>query len=108
MDETLVRRLVDASGCAAFVVFGADNFRYLTGATLPFAENYPERQAAAIIPAEGNTCTVVTPADWLQAVKDQGWKEAAVAYDENEGPHPAAFAKTLAEHNANKRKYGYQ
>jgi Xaa-Pro aminopeptidase len=97
MDETLVRRLVDASGCAAFVVFGADNFRYLTGATLPFAENYPERQAAAIIPAEGDTCAVVTPVDWLQAVKDQGWMEAAVAYDENEGPHPAAFAKTLAK-----------
>ncbi len=97
MDETVVRRLVDASGCSAFVVFGADNFRYLTGATLPFAENYPERQAAAIVPSEGDTCAVVTPADWLQAVKDQGWMEAAVAYDENDGPHPAAFAKTLAK-----------
>ncbi len=97
MDETMIRRLVDAAGCSAFVVFGADNFRYLTGATLPFADNYPERQAAAIIPAEGDTCAVVTPVDWLQAVKDQGWMEAAVAYDENEGPHPAAFAKTLAK-----------
>jgi len=111
LDETLVRRLVDASGCAAFVVFGADNFRYLTGATLPFAENYPEKQAAAIIPDEGDTCAVVTPVDWLQAVKDQGWMEAAVAYDENEGPHPAAFAKTLAKTLAGmgltKGKVGY-
>ena len=111
MDETVVRRLVDASGCSAFVVFGADNFRYLTGATLPFAENYPERQAAAIIPAEGDTCAVVTPVDWLQAVKDQGWMEAAVAYDENDGPHPAAFAKTLAKTLAGmgltKGKIGY-
>jgi Xaa-Pro aminopeptidase len=97
MDETLVRRLVEASGCSAFVAFGADNFRYLAGATLPFAENYPERQAAAIIPAEGDTCAVVTPLDWLQAVKDQGWMKAAVAYDENDGPHPAAFVKTLAK-----------
>jgi len=97
MDETLVRRLVDASGCAAFLAFGADNFRYLTGATLPFAENYPERQAAAIIPSEGDTCAVVTPVDWLQAVKDQGWMEMAIAYDENDGPHPAAFMKTLAK-----------
>ncbi len=97
MDETQIRKLIDASGCAAFVVFGADNFRYLTGATLPFAENYPERQAAAVVPADGNTCAVVTPADWIQAVKDQGWKEAAVAYDENEGPHPAAFAKSLGK-----------
>ena len=111
MDETQIRRLVDASGCAAFVVFGADNFRYLTGATLPFAENYPERQAAAVIPADGNTCAVITPVDWLQAVKDQGWKEEAVAYDENEGPHPAAFAKTLAKTLAGmgltKGKIGY-
>jgi Xaa-Pro aminopeptidase len=97
MDETMVRRLVDASGCSALIVFGADNFRYVTGATLPFAENYPERQAAAIIPAEGDTCAVVTPVDWLQAVKDQGWMEVAVAYDENEGPYPSAFAKTLAK-----------
>ncbi len=97
MDETVIRRLVDACGCSAFMAFGADNFRYLTGATLPFAENYPERKAAAIIPAEGDTCAVVTPVDWLQAVKDQGWMEAAVAYDENEGPHPTAFVKTLAK-----------
>jgi Xaa-Pro aminopeptidase len=111
MDETVVRRLVDTSECSAFVAFGADNFRYLTGATLPFAENYPERQAAAIIPAEGDTCAVITPVDWLQAVKDQGWMEAAVAYDENDGPHPAAFTKTLAKTLAGmgltKGKIGY-
>ncbi len=111
MDETIVRRLVDASGCSAFVAFGADNFRYLTGATLPFAENYPERMAAAIIPSEGNTCAVVTPADWLQAVKDQEWMEGAVAYDENDGPHPAAFvktlSKTLAEMGLNTGTIGY-
>jgi Xaa-Pro aminopeptidase len=111
MDETIARRLVDEAGCDAFVVFGADNFRYLTGATLPFAENYPERQAAAIIPADGDMCAVVTPIDWLQAVKDQGWMETAVAYDENEGPHPAAFAKALARTlsgmGVSKGKIGY-
>ncbi len=111
MAETIIRRLVDASGCSAFVAFGAGNFRYLTGATLPFAENYPERQVAAIIPSEGNSCAVVTPVDWLQAVKDQGWIEGAVAYDENNGPHPAAFvktlSKTLAEMGLNKGKLGY-
>ncbi len=111
MDETIVRRLVDASKCSAFVAFGADNFRYLTGATLPFADNYPERRAAAIIPSEGNSCAVVTPPDWLQAVKDQGWMEGAVAYDENDGPHPAGFvktlSKTLAEMGLNKGILGY-
>jgi Xaa-Pro aminopeptidase len=111
MTETIIRRLIDASGCSAFLAFGADNFRYLTGATLPFAANYPERRAVAIIPAEGNNCAVVTPADWLQAVKDQGWMEEAVAYDENDGPHPAAFvktlSKTLAEMGLNKGNLGY-
>jgi len=97
MNETVIRKLIDARGFSAFVALGVDNFRYLTGATLPFAENYPERKAAAIIPAEGDTCAVVTPVDWLQAVKDQGWMEAAIAYDENDGPHPAAFVKTLAK-----------
>jgi Xaa-Pro aminopeptidase len=97
MNDSFIRRIVEANSCSAFIVFGADNFRYLTGATLPFAENYPEKQAVAIIPAEGDTCAVITPVDWLQAVKDQGWMEAAVAYDENDGLHPAAFTKTLAK-----------
>jgi Xaa-Pro aminopeptidase len=111
MDGTVIRRLVDARGCSAFVAFGVDNFRYLTGAMLPFAENYPEKKAAAIIPAEGDTCAIVTPVDWLQAVKDQGWMETAIAYDENEGPHPTAFVKTLAKTLAgmglSKGKIGY-
>ena len=111
MDETFIRRLIDASGCSAFVALGVDNFRYLTGATLPFAENYPERKAAAIIPAEGDTCAIVAPVDWLQAVKDQGWMEAAIAYDENDGPHPTAFVKalvkTLVGMGLSKGKIGY-
>jgi Xaa-Pro aminopeptidase len=111
MEETSLRRLVEASGCQAVVAFGADNFRYLTGATLPFPENYPERQAAAIIPADGDTCAVVTPPDWAQAVKDQGWMEALAVYDENEGPHPAAFSKmlgkTITDLGLAKAKLGY-
>ena len=111
MEETKIRKLVEASGCQAFIAFGADNFRYLTGATLPFPENYPEKQTAAIIPADGDTCAVITPPDWAQAVKDQDWNEALISYDENEGPHPAAFAKalgkTLTDMGLAKAKLGY-
>ncbi len=96
MEETRFRRLVEESGCDALLTFGAENFRYMTGATLPFPDNYPERRAVSITPAdEGDTCAVVAPPDWVQSIRDQGWLEPIEAYDENEGPFPSEVVKTL-------------
>ena len=109
--ETRTRTLIEASGHDAFVVFGSDNIRFMTGVTLPFPESYPERQAVAIVPVEGDTCAFVVPPDWVQAVKDQGWKEVVVAYDENGGLHPVPFTKalksSLSSLGLNKLKIGY-
>lgn len=93
--EKKIRGIVEGSGCGAIMAFGPDNFRYLTGALLPFAQSYPERNAVAVVPEEGKSF-VVAPVDWVEAVRDQGLKGEAIAYDENEAPPPRAFVKALA------------
>jgi Xaa-Pro aminopeptidase len=69
----------------------------MTGITLPFQESYPERQAAAIMPLEGDTCAVVVPPDWVQSVRDQGWRETLLSYDEAHGLHPHSLIETLGK-----------
>jgi Xaa-Pro dipeptidase len=80
----------------AVIVFGVDNFNYLTRTVLPFAEHYPNRRAVAVLPKEG-ALAVVCPYDWSQALKDQGWKGETVAYDENEAVGVEAMVKSLEE-----------
>ena len=63
---------IEGSELDALLAFGPDNFSYLTGCVLPFAEHYSERKAAAILPLEGKPA-VVFPFDWSEAVEDQGW-----------------------------------
>jgi Xaa-Pro aminopeptidase len=80
----------------AVLAMGVDNFNYLTRTVLPFAENYPSRKAAALLPKEG-TPVVVLPQDWSQAVIDQGWQGEVLVYDENQGYETGAFVKAAEE-----------
>ena len=80
----------------AVLAMGVDNFNYLTRTVLPFAENYPSRKAAALLPKEGNP-VVVLPQDWSQAIIDQGWQGEVLVYDENQGYETGAFVKALEE-----------
>jgi Xaa-Pro dipeptidase len=80
----------------AVLAMGVDNYNYITRTILPFAENYPSRKAAALVPKEG-TPVVVLPQDWSQAIIDQGWQGEVLIYDENQGYETGAFVKAVEE-----------
>jgi len=87
---------IEGSELDALLAFGPDNFSYLTGCVLPFAEHYPERKAAAILPLEGKPA-VVLPYDWSEAVEDQGWSGETLVYDENQGSKTQPIVSAIAE-----------
>lgn len=80
----------------AVLAMGVDNYNYLTRTVLPFAENYPSRKAATLIPKEGSP-VVILPQDWSQAIIDQGWQGEVLVYDENLGYETGAFVKAVEE-----------
>ncbi|MFH1180453.1 MAG: Xaa-Pro peptidase family protein [Candidatus Bathyarchaeota archaeon] len=87
---------VAESGYDAVLAVGVDNFNYITRTVLPFAENYPSRKAATLLPKEG-TPVVIVPQDWSQALLDQGWTGEVLVYDENQGYETGGFVKTVEE-----------
>ena len=80
----------------AVLAMGVDNFNYLTRTVLPFAENYPSRKAAVLLPKTGSP-VVILPQDWSQAIIDQGWQGEILIYDENQGYETGAFVKAIEE-----------
>jgi len=94
--EQKIKTGLEGSECDAVIAFGVDNFNYLTRTVLPFAEHYPTRRAAVVLP-KGAASAVICPYDWSQAVKDQGWKGEIVAYDENKAVGVEAMVKILEE-----------
>jgi Xaa-Pro dipeptidase len=92
--ESKIHDTVAGSGLDAVMAVGVDNFHYLTRTVLPFAENYPDRRAAVILPRDGKG-VVLCPVDWSEAVRDQGWGGEIRTYDENDGVSPLAFVEAL-------------
>lgn len=90
-----LRRTLGDSGMDALVVFGDDNFTYLTGAALPFAPELPERRAVALQCADGES-VVICPLDWAEAVRQQGWRGRLDAYDESSASAHEALTGLLA------------
>ena len=68
-----IKAALGESGYDALLVVGADNFAYVTQSVLPFAEHYPDRYAALLLPRNG-VPTVFAPVDWAEAVAQQGWQ----------------------------------
>jgi len=91
-----IRQGIKTQGLDAALAAGVDNFTYVTGIALPFAEQSLDRQAVALQTASGSSC-VICPPDWVQAIQDQGWQGDLAAYSEHDGPHPGALIKTLAD-----------
>jgi len=80
----------------AVLAIGVDNFNYLTRTVLPFAEYYPSRKTGILIPKEGKPVAII-PQNWSQAIRDQGWQEEVLVYDENHGYETGAFVKAVEE-----------
>ncbi|MDP6048663.1 MAG: M24 family metallopeptidase [Candidatus Bathyarchaeota archaeon] len=78
----------------ALLVIGVDNFTYVSHLILPFASNYPDRQAVVLHTKEG-LGGIACPIDWEEAVRDQGWNGELVAYDENKDLPPKALIGTI-------------
>ncbi len=93
--KTKIRQAIEKKDCDAIVAVGVDNATYLSGCVFPFADNYPDRKVVLVQTKEGNA-SVICPFDWAQAIRDQGWEESLVTYDENAGMPPTAVVKALA------------
>ncbi len=92
--ESKIHDAIAGSGFGAVMAVGVDTFSYLTRTVLPFAENYPDRRAAVVLPHDGKG-VVLCPVDWSEAVRDQGWGGEICTYDENDGVSPLAFVEAL-------------
>ena len=107
--ESKIRGAVADCECDAILAVGVDNFNYLTGTVLPFAEEYPDRRAAVLL-IKGGASSVVCPFDWSEAVRDQGWSGDVIVYDENKGTPNGGFMESLRElaarHGLNESKIG--
>jgi Xaa-Pro aminopeptidase len=103
-----IREAIGDSGYDVIAAFGPDNFTYLTGAVLPFPENYIDRHAAVIMGSDGLGVAIL-PADWAEAVKAQNWAGKTIIYDENIAPAPQAFLKAFSEaaKEAEAKRLGY-
>jgi Xaa-Pro aminopeptidase len=75
----------------AVILYGADNFTYMSRVLLPFAAQFPEKKAAFILLKSGRM-GIVTPFEWEQAIRDQGWSDKLLVYTENDGPKTEAVA----------------
>ena len=78
------------------VAVGADNFMYLTGIALPFANNYLDRPALIIKTIDGQE-TIICPFDWSDSIMQQGWKGQIRTYDENMNSPPRGAIQSLTE-----------
>ena len=83
-------------GCDGIVATGVDNFTYLTGVVLPFASNYPDRQAL-VVKTRDNRDHIICPFDWSDSVRDQGWRGSLSTYNENANLPPDAIIQALAD-----------
>ncbi len=74
MDErqTKLQQAMERHGYDALLTIGPDNLTYLTRTVLPFAPNYPDHRALALVP-KGSGARIVTPFGWSGAIRDQGW-----------------------------------
>jgi Xaa-Pro aminopeptidase len=88
LHERLSIKNLDAAIC-----LGDDNFRYLTGTTLPFPKDYPEKQFAIFISPSNQE--IIVPPELKQAVQDQNWTGQIHTYDVNKGKNE--FLKTMSE-----------
>jgi Xaa-Pro dipeptidase len=93
--ETKISRILTREKCDALLAAGYDNFTYLTGVVLPFAPNVPDRKAIVILTRRGKGC-ILCPADWEQAVLDQGWKGKILRCGEDSGLDGRTLIKRLS------------
>jgi Xaa-Pro aminopeptidase len=91
--------MLNQENVAAAVIFDLDNLVYASGICLPFPKDYPDLHVALCISAE-NKMMLVVPAEWKQAVLDQGWQGLLYAYPAGVPPYQfmTVLTSMLQEH----------
>ena len=90
-----LRQALGESGMDVLIVFGDDNFTYVTGAALPFAPEVPDRRAVVVQRADGES-VIICPLDWAEAIRQQGWPGRIDVYDESSASAHDALVRSLA------------
>jgi Xaa-Pro aminopeptidase len=92
--RTRLQRALGESGMDVLIIFGDDNFTYVTGAALPFAPEIPDRRAAVVQHADGES-VIICPLDWAEAIQQQGWSGRIDVYSESNASAHDALARSL-------------
>ena len=102
-----LHEILSGSNLDAVICQGDSNFRYLTGATLPFPKDFPEKRYAIIISPSYKG--IIVPPDLEQAIQDQGWSDPILTYDVNKGKNEflKLIGETLREHNLEESRVGF-
>ena len=90
-----LRQALGESGMDVLIVFGDDNFTYVTGAALPFAPEVPDHPAVAVQSVDGES-VIICPLDWAEAIRQQGWSGRIDVYDESSAFAHDALVRSLA------------
>lgn len=80
----------------AVIAIGSENFTYMTGTVLPYAANYPDRNALIVRTRDRQDC-IICPLDWEQSIRDQGWNKEIRTYSESKALTPVAIVNSLVE-----------
>jgi len=79
-----VNKAIEKEGYDALLVFGYDNFQYLTGSYLHFPQMFPDRYIAVFWPKdESPTC--ITPHEWESSFLNLAWITKTRSYTEKPG-----------------------
>ena len=92
--RTKLQQALGESGMDVLIVFGDDNFTYVTGAALPFAPEIPDRRAVLLQRADGES-GIICPLDWTEAIREQGWPGQIDVYDESSASTHDALVRSL-------------
>jgi Xaa-Pro dipeptidase len=80
----------------AVLAVGVDNFTYISHIVLPFASYYPEKLAVVIKTKDGRG-SIICPFEWVEAIRDQGWKDKVLDYDETGESFPRELIDVLTK-----------
>jgi len=88
------------------IIWGSDNFTYLTQMVLPFAPGLPHKKTALVMDTINQT--LFCPADYSQFFLKQGWEKAIIIWDENLTPKEQVtlIKKTITKTGSSDLKWG--
>ncbi len=80
----------------AVIAIGSENFTYMTGTVLPYAANYPDRNALIVRTKDRQDC-IICPLDWEKSIRDQNWSGEIRTYSESKALPPVSIVNSLVE-----------